>query len=94
MASISYPPARPAAEAVAAIPGAGARTVAQATATPQAAATQTGMWVCVCAVFMCFAAFVSALVVREGTSGDWRHLALPLAPSALACLELTLRASQ
>jgi cytochrome c oxidase subunit 3 len=26
---------------------------------------------------MCFAAFVSALVVREGTSADWQHMALP-----------------
>jgi len=41
------------------------------------AATQTGMWVCVCAIFMCFAALVSALVVREGSSTDWRHLVLP-----------------
>jgi cytochrome c oxidase subunit 3 len=46
-------------------------------ATPQMAATQTGIWVGVCAIFMSFAAFVSALVVREGSSTDWQHLVLP-----------------
>ena len=73
MASTTYPPAGPAANLSVAIPGPGVR----AATTPQMAATQTGIWVCVCAIFMCFAALVSALVVREGSSTDWRHLVLP-----------------
>ena len=77
MASTTYPPARPVAKPVMAMPGARALGDQRAVATPQAAATQTGIWVCVCAIFMCFAALISALVVREGASTDWRHLALP-----------------
>jgi cytochrome c oxidase subunit III len=73
MASTTYPPRGPAANSGVAIPvsDVGARTA------PQMAAIQTGTWVGVCAIFMCFAALVSALVVREGSSTDWRHLVLP-----------------
>lgn len=39
--------------------------------------SQTGMWVALGAITMSFAALTSALVVRQGTSLDWRHLALP-----------------
>jgi cytochrome c oxidase subunit 3 len=39
-------------------------------------ASSTGMWVGVFAITMSFAAFTSALVVREGNT-DWSHLALP-----------------
>jgi cytochrome c oxidase subunit III len=77
MASTTYPPAAGAAKRVVSMPGAPARVELRAATMPQAAATQTGIWVCVCAIFMCFAALVSALVVREGTSSDWRHLTLP-----------------
>jgi cytochrome c oxidase subunit 3 len=38
---------------------------------------KTGIWVGLAAITMSFAAFTSALVVRQGTSPDWRHLALP-----------------
>ncbi len=77
MASTTYPPAGPAAKPDVVMPGTHAWAGGRAAATPQMAATQTGIWVCVCAIFMCFAAFVSALVVREGASADWQHLVLP-----------------
>jgi cytochrome c oxidase subunit 3 len=38
---------------------------------------KTGIWVGLAAITMSFAAFTSALVVRQGTAPDWRHLALP-----------------
>lgn len=38
--------------------------------------SSSGIWVGVFAITMSFAAFTSALFVREGTS-DWAHLALP-----------------
>jgi cytochrome c oxidase subunit 3 len=38
--------------------------------------SSSGMWVGVFAITMSFAAFTSALFVREGTA-DWTHLALP-----------------
>jgi cytochrome c oxidase subunit III len=39
--------------------------------------SRTGIWIGLAAITMSFAAFTSALVVREGTANDWRHLALP-----------------
>jgi cytochrome c oxidase subunit III len=42
----------------------------------QARASSSGIWVGVFAIAMSFAAFTSALFVREGTT-DWAHLALP-----------------
>ncbi|MGH9530105.1 MAG: cytochrome c oxidase subunit 3 [Terriglobales bacterium] len=36
-----------------------------------------GVWVAMAAITMSFAAFTSALIVREGASMDWRHFALP-----------------
>jgi cytochrome c oxidase subunit III len=41
-----------------------------------ARASTSGIWVGVFAITMSFAAFTSALFVREGTA-DWSHLALP-----------------
>ncbi|MCU1296387.1 MAG: cytochrome c oxidase subunit [Acidobacteriaceae bacterium] len=38
---------------------------------------KTGVWVGLAAITMSFAAFTSAMVVRQGTAPDWRHLALP-----------------
>jgi cytochrome c oxidase subunit 3 len=38
---------------------------------------KTGIWVGLAAITMSFAAFTSAMVVRQGTAPDWRHLALP-----------------
>ena len=37
----------------------------------------TAMWVLIAAIVMSFAAFTSALVVRQGGALDWRHLTLP-----------------
>jgi cytochrome c oxidase subunit 3 len=37
----------------------------------------TGIWVVLASITMSFAAFTSALIVRQGSALDWRHLALP-----------------
>ncbi|MFZ0542581.1 MAG: cytochrome c oxidase subunit 3 [Candidatus Sulfotelmatobacter sp.] len=37
----------------------------------------TGIWVALAAITMSFAAFTSALVVRQGASSDWHHFTLP-----------------
>ena len=37
----------------------------------------TGIWVGLAAITMTFAAFTSALIVRQGASQDWRHFSLP-----------------
>jgi cytochrome c oxidase subunit 3 len=37
----------------------------------------TGVWTGIAAILMTFAALVSALVVRQGDGGDWRHFQLP-----------------
>jgi cytochrome c oxidase subunit 3 len=37
----------------------------------------TAIWVGVFGISMMFAAFTSALIVRQGASLDWRHIALP-----------------
>jgi cytochrome c oxidase subunit III len=37
----------------------------------------TGIWVGLAAITMTFAAFTSALIVRQGASNDWHHFALP-----------------
>jgi len=39
--------------------------------------SRTGIWVLLAAISMTFAAFTSALVVRQGASTDWHHLVLP-----------------
>jgi cytochrome c oxidase subunit III len=36
-----------------------------------------GIWVVVASITMTFAALSSALIVREGSANDWRHLVLP-----------------
>jgi cytochrome c oxidase subunit III len=36
-----------------------------------------GVWVGLAAITMSFAAFTSALIVRQGASSDWRHFSLP-----------------
>jgi cytochrome c oxidase subunit 3 len=40
-------------------------------------ASSTAIWVVLFAITMMFAAFTSALVVRKGSSLDWRHFTLP-----------------
>jgi cytochrome c oxidase subunit III len=37
----------------------------------------TGIWVVLASISMTFAAFTSALIVRQGSALDWRHLTLP-----------------
>jgi len=37
----------------------------------------TGIWVVLASITMTFAAFTSALIVRQGSANDWHHLALP-----------------
>ena len=40
-------------------------------------AASTGVWIAVATISMSFAAYTSALVVRQGASGDWLHFRLP-----------------
>jgi cytochrome c oxidase subunit III len=42
----------------------------------RAQAARSGIWVAIFAITMSFAAFTSALMVRQG-SGDWKHIVLP-----------------
>ena len=37
----------------------------------------TGIWVGLAAITMTFAAFTSALIVRQGSAADWQHFTLP-----------------
>jgi cytochrome c oxidase subunit III len=37
----------------------------------------TGIWVVLASITMTFAAFTSALIVRQGGATDWRHFTLP-----------------
>jgi cytochrome c oxidase subunit III len=37
----------------------------------------TGIWVALAAITMTFAAFTSALIVRQGAAQDWQHFTLP-----------------
>ena len=39
--------------------------------------SSTGIWVALAAISMTFAALTSALIVRQGSALDWRHLTLP-----------------
>src|SRR5579864_3705696 len=39
--------------------------------------SSTGIWVVLASITMTFAAFTSALIVRQGSAADWRHLTLP-----------------
>jgi cytochrome c oxidase subunit 3 len=40
-------------------------------------AARSGIWVGIFAITMSFAAFTSALFVRQGSAADWTHIALP-----------------
>src|ERR1700682_6792302 len=40
-------------------------------------AAGSGIWVGIFAITMSFAAFTSALFVRQGSAADWTHIALP-----------------
>jgi len=37
-----------------------------------------GIWVALAAITMTFAAFTSAMVVRQGSGNDWRHFSFPI----------------
>lgn len=39
---------------------------------------RTGVWIGIAAVTMSFAAYTSALIVRQGATPDWQHFKLPL----------------
>lgn len=39
--------------------------------------SRTGVWVGLAAITMSFAAFTSALIVRQATANDWHHLTIP-----------------
>jgi cytochrome c oxidase subunit III len=39
--------------------------------------SETGVWIGISAILMSFAAFTSAMIVRQGASPDWRHFQLP-----------------
>lgn len=54
------------------MPGSPAPRGSERPATPT-----TGVWVAVAAIAMSFAAYTSALVVRQGAGGDWLHFRLP-----------------
>src|SRR5215470_13479289 len=40
-------------------------------------APSTGVWIGIAAITMTFAAFTSAMLVRQGSANDWRHFSFP-----------------
>jgi cytochrome c oxidase subunit III len=56
--------------------------------------SSSAIWVAIAAITMSFAAFTSALIVRQGSSTDWRHITLPsilfLSTLLLLCSSVTL----
>lgn len=46
-------------------------------AVPTASPARTGVWIGVAAITMSFAAYTSAMVVRQGSGPDWQALRLP-----------------
>lgn len=51
-------------------------TTPQMTA-PGASPARTGVWIGIATITMSFTAYTSALVVRQGSGGDWQHFQLP-----------------
>ncbi|HEY7683711.1 MAG TPA: cytochrome c oxidase subunit 3 [Gemmatimonadales bacterium] len=45
--------------------------------TPTASPARTGVWIGIATITMSFAAYTSALVVRQGASPDWQHFRMP-----------------
>lgn len=41
-------------------------------------APSTGIWIALAAITMTFAAFTSAMAVRQGSANDWRHFSFPV----------------
>src|SRR6202030_1451686 len=58
------------------LPPQGSATKVAGTKPRQTGHSQSGVWVGIFAITMSFAAFTSALYVRQG-SGDWIHVVLP-----------------
>ena len=56
------------------VPGPGGRMTASM---PRPERSETGVWIGVSAIMMTFAAFTSAMIVRQGASTDWQHFQLP-----------------
>lgn len=56
------------------VPGPSAR---MAGTMPRPERSETGVWIGVSAIMMSFAAFTSAMIVRQGASNDWAHFQLP-----------------
>ncbi len=58
-------------------------------------APSTGIWIGIAAITMTFAAFTSAMLVRQGSANDWRHFAFPAIlyfnTAVLAASSLTLQ---
>jgi cytochrome c oxidase subunit III len=46
-------------------------------ATSRPERSETGVWIGIFAIIMSFAAFTSAMIVRQGITPDWRHFQLP-----------------
>ena len=44
----------------------------------ESSAPSTGIWIGLSAITMTFAAFTSAMVVRQGSANDWRHFSFPI----------------
>jgi cytochrome c oxidase subunit 3 len=61
-------------------------------------ASSSAIWVFIAAICMSFAAFTSALIVRQGAATDWRHIALPsvlfLSTSILLVSSVTLEVAR
>ncbi len=70
------------------------RTLAEYSPPPSSSA----IWVGIAAICMSFAAFTSALIVRQGSSNDWRHITLPsvlfLSTMLLVASSLTLEVAR
>jgi cytochrome c oxidase subunit 3 len=56
------------------VPAGGSRRTIEEYSPPP---SSSAIWVGIAAISMSFAAFTSALIVRQGASSDWRHITLP-----------------
>jgi cytochrome c oxidase subunit 3 len=56
------------------VPADGTMQVMQGYSPP---ASSSAIWVFIASICMSFAAFTSALIVRQGAAADWRHITLP-----------------
>jgi cytochrome c oxidase subunit III len=56
------------------VPGSSLRMAATM---PRPERSETGVWIGLSAIMMAFAAFTSAMIVRQGAGSDWMHFQLP-----------------